>query len=167
MFGERVDIMENRQPPSCLMPFDGYGRIIQNPSKPAFHLTLRVNLIIPDHDWELIAGGYQFTEGPAVGVDGEVYYVDVPTSKIYVARDNGYEVNVSVFVEDSQGASGLMLGPDKKLYAAQGKSQRIVRYDQSGKEEVIVENSPCNDLVVYSGGIYYTDPGKKDISREL
>ena len=123
----------------------------------------RVNLIIPDHDWELIAGGYQFTEGPAVGVAGEVYYVDVPTSKIYVARDNGYEVKVSTFVEDSQGASGLMLGPDKKLYAAQGKSQRIVRYDQLGKEEVIVDNSPCNDLVVYSGGIYYTDPGNKKI----
>ncbi|MFN7291220.1 MAG: SMP-30/gluconolactonase/LRE family protein [Pirellula sp.] len=123
----------------------------------------RVNLVIPDHDWELIAGGYQFTEGPAVGVAGEVYYVDVPTSKIYVARDNGYEVKVSTFVEDSQGASGLMLGPDKKLYAAQGKSQRIVRYDESGKEEVIVDNSPCNDLVVYSGGIYYTDPGNKKI----
>ncbi|XZE21049.1 SMP-30/gluconolactonase/LRE family protein [Pirellulaceae bacterium SH449] len=128
-----------------------------NPSK------ARVNLLIPDHDWELVAEGYQFTEGPAVGINGEVYYVDVPNSKIYVARDNGYEVNVSVFVEDSQGASGLMLGPDRKLYACQSKSQRIVRYDTDGNEELIVDNSPCNDLVVYSGGIYYTDPGNKKI----
>ncbi len=114
----------------------------------------RINPLMEGHDWELVSQGHQFTEGPAEGPDGSVYFVDVRVS------DNG---EVRVFIEESGGASGLMFGPDGHLYAAQSKKQCIVRYDASGKETAVLDNAPCNDLVVTPKGIYFTDPQNQKV----
>src|SRR4051812_7494400 len=69
------------------------------------------DMLIAGEDWKLVGEGYKFTEGPAVDGQGNVFFVDVPASKIYkidVAKQN----TVSVFVEDSFRASGLMFGGD-------------------------------------------------------
>ena len=123
----------------------------------------RVNVLIPGENWELVSQGHKFTEGPAQGPDGEMYFVDVSTSTIFVVREIEGKVDVQPFVKDSGGASGLMLGPDKKLYACQNSAKKIVRYSLDGKLEVLVDNAPCNDLVVYQSGIYYTDPANKKL----
>ena len=36
------------------------------------------DVLIPGEDWQLVADGYKFTEGPAVDASGDVYFVDVP-----------------------------------------------------------------------------------------
>jgi sugar lactone lactonase YvrE len=66
---------------------------------------------------------------------------------------------VSLFRDDTGEANGLMFGPDGKLYACQNGRQRIVSYDRSGKESVVVEGVASNDLAVNARGeIYFTEP---------
>ena len=129
-----------------------------NPIRPGVPAQARINILLPDQPWELVSQGHQFSDGPAVGPEGEVYFVDVPSNQIFVARDQNGKPDVQVFAKDSGGTSGLMFGPDKKLYACEYNRKRIVRYSMDGTLEVLAENSPCNDLVVYQGGLFYTDP---------
>lgn len=121
----------------------------------------RTDLLIPGEDWELVSEGHRFTEGPAVDADGNLYFTDIPNNCIHKVDADG---QVSLFVEDSPGVNGLMFGPDGKLYACQNGRKRIVRYDRNGNEEVVVEDAPCNDLVILHNGTgYYTDPGNKKV----
>jgi gluconolactonase len=46
-------------------------------------------VLIDGERWQLVADGYQFTEGPAVDKDGTVYFVDVPQSLILKLGDDG------------------------------------------------------------------------------
>lgn len=135
-------------------------------SQPAKALSERFadisNIVEPGSDWELIGEGYSFTEGPAVDQNGNVFFVDVPKSRIYkVESATG---KVSLFRENTGGASGLMFGRDGRLYATQNGSKRIVAYDASGHETVLAENVGSNDLAVSkSGEIYFTDPSTKHV----
>lgn len=134
-----------------------------NPIQAHFPKTARVNVLVPGQGWELVSKGHKFTEGPAVGPDGEMYFVDVSASLIHVVREKDGKHDVQVFAKETGNASGLMFGPDKKLYACQYNGKKIVRYALDGTMEVLADNSPCNDLVVYMGGIYYTDPANKKV----
>ena len=119
-----------------------------------------INPILAGEDWQLVSQGHQFTEGPAIGHDGSVYFVDPPKNKIFrIDPDN----QVHEFVSDSGNASGLMMGPDEKLYACQSGRKQIVYYDRKGNEHVLVKDAPCNDLAVVPHGLYYTDPGSKKV----
>ena len=113
-------------------------------------------ILDPSSDWEIVSEGHGFTIGPAVDRDGSVFFVDVPNSRIHKIDPSG---KVSVFKEDAGKTSGLMFGPDGRLYAAQNGRQRIVAYSRDGKETVIAEGVHSNDLAVSSRGvIYFSDP---------
>jgi len=123
----------------------------------------RIEVLLDGEDWQLVSEGHQFTEGPAVNDKGEVFFTDVPKGQIFKV---GLDGHVSVFVDNSPGVNGLMFGPDGKLYCCQSKKNQIVRYDADGKEEVLIEDAPCNDLVVLASGQgYYTDPQNKKVWR--
>lgn len=115
----------------------------------------RTDILIPGEDWQLLGEGYRFTEGPAVNADGEVYFTDVPNSRIYRI---GLDGQVSLFAENTQRANGLMFAADGKLYACQNGAKRIVRYDSEGKTETVVEGVSSNDIVMLPAGGYFTDP---------
>ena len=113
-------------------------------------------ILLPDHDWKLVAKGYKFTEGPAVNAKGEVYFNDIPNSKTYKI---GLDGDVSLVFEDSKRANGQAFGPDGRLYAVTG-TQQVLAYDATGKPEVIADGIRGNDLVVgHKGDIYVTHPG--------
>ncbi|MEM7383423.1 MAG: SMP-30/gluconolactonase/LRE family protein [Verrucomicrobiota bacterium] len=116
----------------------------------------RTEVLIEGEEWELVSDGHGYSEGPAVNAKGEVYFSDVQGSKIHKI---GLDGTVSVFAEGTERANGLMFGPDGYLYACQMGGRRIVRYDDEANLEVILEDAPCNDLVVMANGTgYYTDP---------
>ena len=114
-------------------------------------------ILIGGEDWQLVADGYKFTEGPAVNAQGEVFYNDVPSSKTYKV---GLDGKVSTFLSETNKGDGQRFGPDGRLYAVAGGTEQIVAYDDAGKPTVIADGFRGNDLVVrHDGSIYVTHPG--------
>ncbi|MHA4811697.1 SMP-30/gluconolactonase/LRE family protein [Flavitalea flava] len=122
------------------------------------------DILIPGEDWELVGQGYQFTEGTAVNAAGEVFYVDIPPSKIYKA---GMDGKLTVLSTDIKKASGTAFGPDGNRYMA-GASKQIIRYAINEKETVIADGISGNDLVVAgNGNIYVTSPDGIDKASKI
>jgi gluconolactonase len=112
-------------------------------------------ILDPEHDWEQVGSGYEFTEGPAVDKDGAVYFCDTAASRIYKIGADGKPV---VFKQNTGGASGLMFGSDGRLYAAESTRNRVVAYEPSGAVKVIATGVTPNDLAVSSkGAIYFSE----------
>jgi gluconolactonase len=106
--------------------------------------------------------GFDFTEGPAADAKGNVYFTDIPKEKIYKVDLEG---KLSVFVEKSNHANGLMFNAKGELVACEMDGQ-LVAYDiATKKKRTVIDkhdgkrfNAP-NDLVIdKTGGIYFTDP---------
>jgi gluconolactonase len=120
------------------------------------------DVLLDGAGWQLVSEGHKFTEGPAPDSRGNVFFVDVPESRIF--RIDAETGKVSVFVDGSGKASGLMFGPEGRLYACQSETKQIVWYDTAGKEHVLAKDIPVNDLVVdRQGGVYVTDMGGKQV----
>jgi sugar lactone lactonase YvrE/enterochelin esterase-like enzyme len=115
----------------------------------------------PQHDWELVGQGYGSADAPAIDKDGVLYFADSKTSKIYKLGPDGKPV---LFKDNAGGVSGLMFGPDGRLYAAQPAKRRIVSYSPDGTELVVIGAVDARDLAVTSTGrIYFTDPTARRI----
>jgi gluconolactonase len=114
------------------------------------------DVLVDGQGWEMVAQGFTFTEGPAVDLQGNLYFTDVFQSKIHRINEQG---KAEVFVDQSYGTNGLKFGPDGRLYGCQNGKKRIVAYDSAGKESTIADDVQSNDLVVTrAGAIYFTDP---------
>jgi gluconolactonase len=109
-----------------------------------------------------VAGGFQFTEGPAWDGAGNLYFTDIPSNRIHVLRPDG---EVEVFLEPSGHCNGLMVDGAGQLLACE-MDGRLLRIDPATKQVTVLAqsyqgnrfNAP-NDLVVdRAGGVYFTDP---------
>lgn len=118
-------------------------------------------VLLPGEDWQLLGEGYKFTEGPAVDAKGNVFFTDVPDSRIYKIDLEG---NVTLFASDTAHTNGLMVGPDGWLYGCRNGDKQIVAWDETGRMNIITQGVESNDLVVASdGGIYFTDPAHRQV----
>jgi gluconolactonase len=120
----------------------------------------RTDLLIPGEEWELVGDGYRFTEGPAVNAQGEVFFTDLPDSKIYKIDLKG---KVHLFAEDTGNANGLMFDRQGNLTACANGKKQLVSYDINGKKRVLTSELPSNDVVVAQNGYYFTDPSNKKV----
>ena len=105
-------------------------------------------------DWQPVTA--PFTAGSlAADSAGNVYVSAHPSGQIHkIAPDGG----MSLFVDSKQDIAALAFGPDGKLYAAQTTSKRIVAYDTTGRETVILKGVTANGLTInHEGEIYLTD----------
>lgn len=113
-------------------------------------------VLIDGEGWQLLGKGYGFTEGPAADTKGNVYFTDIPNSRIHKIDPEG---KISVFLENTEKANGLFFGPNGRLYGCQTGTKKIVSWDESGKMETVAEGISGNDLVVTrDGGVYCTEP---------
>ncbi|MEP7366425.1 MAG: SMP-30/gluconolactonase/LRE family protein [Acidobacteriota bacterium] len=110
-----------------------------------------------------------FTEGPAQGPDGLIYFTDVTNNRIL--RFNPAIRKHEVFRGDSNRTNGLLFDGQGRLIACEGSdgehaAPRVTRTDmKTGKVEVIAGqfegksfNGP-NDVTIDSKGrLYFTDP---------
>lgn len=116
--------------------------------------------------------GFRFTEGPAWHPDGYLLFSDIPANRIHrydPAAPAGERL--SIFLEPSERANGLLVDADGHLLACQGGARQLVRIGKDKAITVLADkidgkrlNSP-NDLALDdAGGIYFTDPryGKTD-----
>lgn len=116
-----------------------------------------------------VATTVAFTEGPAQGPDGMLYFTDVTNNRIL--RFNPQARQHEVFRADSNRANGLLFDGQGRLIACEGSdpqhmTPRVTRTDlKTGKVEVIAAefegkslNAP-NDVTIDSKGrLYFTDP---------
>jgi sugar lactone lactonase YvrE len=123
---------------------------------------------------EKLGEDYKFTEGPALGPDGKVYFSDIPNERIMVF-DPGSK-KIEVFREQSGRANGLLWTPADALIACEGGNRRVTRTSADGTVSVIADsfkgkklNSPNDCALDFIGGVYFTDPryGKDGGDREI
>ncbi len=111
--------------------------------------------------WQLVSEGHRFTEGPAVNEKGEVFFTDIPNSRIHKIALDG---SVTLFASDTGKANGMQFGPDGRLYACSNGNRQIVAYDEEANKTVIAGGFGSNDIAItHSGLIYVTEPREKRV----
>ena len=110
-----------------------------------------------------------FTEGPAVGADGTVYYSDIENNRIMQWTVDGER---SVWREPSNRTNGQTFDPQGRLYHCEGDEfgpgggRRVTRTDlETGDYTVLTDryegaryNSPNDICTDAAGRVYFTDP---------
>ncbi|MHA3773283.1 SMP-30/gluconolactonase/LRE family protein [Verrucomicrobiota bacterium sgz303538] len=129
-------------------------------------LTL-LRLLIDGEDWQPVAEGLGFADGPCSDEQDNFYFSDMKAPGIFKVAPDGTRTKLS-----DEPASGLKFGPDGRLYACQGSKKRLIAIGVSEQPnsgalpiEVIAENVQPNDLVVSrKGHIYFTETGKQQVT---
>ncbi|MCC6458628.1 MAG: SMP-30/gluconolactonase/LRE family protein [Caldilineaceae bacterium] len=117
-------------------------------------------------EFEILVEPNGLSEGPAWDGSGLLFSV-CPKSLImrYVPSQSGAKGELTTFREGTNGANGLMLDKEGRLYACEGDARRMVRYEADGGVTVLCDNyqgkrlnSP-NDLAIDNQGrVWFTDP---------
>ncbi len=109
-----------------------------------------------------LAGGFQFTEGPAWDRKQTLYFSDIPNQTIHTWSE---EKGVGVFKKIEGSSNGLWFDKAGNLYACQPAGRAVVRLSPKGEETVIADsyegkklNSPNDLWMTPDGGLYFTDP---------
>lgn len=111
----------------------------------------------------LLAEDYEFTEGPAVDKNGDVYFTDQPNDRIvkWEAESN----TLSDYMKPSGRSNGLYFDHDGNLLSCADEKNELWRIGSEKNVTVLVDNfegkllGGPNDLWVdLQGGIYFTDP---------
>lgn len=123
-----------------------------------------------------VAATVAFTEGPAQGPDGMIYFTDVTNNRIL--RFNPGTRKHEVFRADSNRANGLLFDNEGRLLACEGSdaernSPRVTRTDlKTGKVEVLAAqyegksfNAPNDITIDAKGRLYFTDPAPDSTSQ--
>lgn len=122
--------------------------------------------------FEHLAGPLTLTEGPAWDGEG-LLFTDIGADRIL--RYDPATGQIATVHEGTNATNGLALDLDGRLYACEGRTGRIVRYETDGTRAVLARrfagkrlNSP-NDLLLDSRGrVWFTDPRYSDpAGREL
>lgn len=136
----------------------------------------RVDPIVPENaELELLFDGGFFTEGPAVGPDGLVYFSDITNTALsgmqagHIWRFDPVSGRTTIYRSPSGMANGIIFDSQRRMIVAEGADfggRCVVRTDMTtGKSEIIAGlyngrpfNAP-NDLALDERGrIYFTDP---------
>ena len=121
------------------------------------------SIIAPGATLELVASDYEFTEGPAVDHEGNVFFTDQPNDRIlkWSAEDN----SISVFMHPSGRSNGLYFDHEGNLLACADEKNQLWRIDAQKNVTVLANdfegnklNGPNDLWIDTKGGIYLTDP---------
>jgi gluconolactonase len=125
------------------------------------------NPVVPDAArLEKLWGKGEFTEGPAYGPGGCVYFSDIGNRIMKFDPATG---RTTVYREPSGRANGLDFDPQGRLVAAEGANtggrRRVTITEKDGRVRVLADrwhgkrfNSPNDVTVDTRGRVYFTDP---------
>lgn len=121
------------------------------------------SLIAEGAELTLVAEDYDFTEGPALAPNGDVYFTDQPNDRIlkWDATTN----SVETYLQPSGRSNGLYFDHDGNLLSCADEKTQLWRIDTEKNVTILVEdfddkklNGPNDLWVGPNGGIYFTDP---------
>lgn len=141
-----------------------------------------IRSLVASADVELVATGFQFTEGPVWHTDGYLLFSDIPANRIvkWTPPDRVETFRERSGADDCTlrlcGSNGLTFDRQGRLLVCEHGNRRLTRTEHDGRVVAVADryqgkrlNSP-NDVVTGSdGSIYFTDPpyGTTDDAREL
>jgi len=119
-------------------------------------------IIAPGETLQKLAGGFDFTEGPASDAQGNVFFTDQPNDRILKWSIDG---KLSTFLQPCGRANGLSFDSRGDLWACADEKNQLWRITPAGKVTVMVKkyngkllNGPNDVWIRPDGGIYLTDP---------
>ena len=120
-------------------------------------------IMVPGAKLEKVADGFTFTEGVASDARGNVYFSDIPASRIHYYDHTNQG---KIFLENSNRANGLHVDQTGNIIACEGaEGGRLVQVSPEGSVSIIAEgydgksfNSPNDLWESPNGGFYMTDP---------
>ena len=141
--------------------------------KPVFLIALLVlisnckapnnGIIAEGAELTLVSEAFEFTEGPAVDKDGNIFFTDQPNDRI--VKWNAVTNSVSDWMKPSGRSNGLYFDHHGNLLACADEKNELWLIDAKKNVTVLVNNyenqllGGPNDLWVDpKGGIYFTDP---------
>lgn len=149
------------------------------PGYPTFGRIIREgarldSLIAPDTRIEVLASGFEWTEGPLwMKEGGYLLFSDIPRNSIMKWQEGA---GVSLFMKPSgytgvtdygrePGSNGLLWDPEGRLVCCEHGDRRLSRLERDGGKRTLVDhymgkrlNSPNDAVFRSSGDLYFTDP---------
>ena len=132
--------------------------------------------VMPSEPNVTVATTVAFTEGPAQGPDGHIYFTDGTNNRIL--RFDPRARRHDVFRADSNRSNGLLFDNQGRLIACESSdvergNPRLTRTDMTtGKVEVLAAefegkkfNGPNDVTVDAKGRLYFTDPAPDSVSQ--
>ncbi|TKJ32508.1 MAG: hypothetical protein CEE38_23095 [Planctomycetes bacterium B3_Pla] len=124
--------------------------------------TEKAGIIAPGAKVQELADGFEFTEGPAVDAQGNVFFTDQPNNRIHKWSTDG---ELSIFHDKPGRSNGLYFDKKGNLLACADLDNELWQIDMKGKATVLVKdykgkklNGPNDLWPDPKGGIYFTDP---------
>jgi gluconolactonase len=118
--------------------------------------------LIPGESLKKLPGTYGFTEGPCADAEGNLFFTDQPSDRIFKYSPGG---SVSVFMEKAGRSNGMNFLPDGRLVACADERNQLWSITPDGKASALAFgyagkalNGPNDVFVLPSGGMYLTDP---------
>jgi len=128
------------------------------------------SLVAPGAVLKKVQSGFTFTEGPAADAEGNVYFTDIPNSRIW--KWTWADGKISVYKENSGQANGLIFDAKGRLLICEMGNNRITRDNMLGNITILADSfngkklHMPNDLWIDSkGGVYFSDfmgPGSSE-----
>ena len=118
---------------------------------------------------EVVADGFQFTEGPVWLPSNRLAFSDIPANTIYLA-------DKSILHKPSGNSNGLAIDTEGRLIRCEHGTRTVTRVEHDGSLTVLADNyngkrfnSPNDAIVRADGTIFFTDPpyGLGDREPEL
>jgi gluconolactonase len=129
------------------------------------------SIFLPGAKVQKVAGGFKFTEGPAVDLEGNIFFADLGNNKIY--KWSVFDNKISIVLENSYGISGLSFDSEGILYACQRDKGQIISIAPNGIQVVLAQEYQgkpffkANDVWVDpKGGVYFTHRDDKPLLNE-
>lgn len=119
-------------------------------------------ILAPGAKLEKLAGGFEFTEGPAADPQGNLFFTDQPNNRIMEWSVAG---KLITFMQPSGRSNGMFIDKKGYIFSCADEHNEIWKISPDKKVEIIFrdfEGKPLNgpnDLwVAPDGSIFFTDP---------
>jgi gluconolactonase len=96
-----------------------------------------MRIVAPGATVKKLAGGFEFTEGPASDREGNVLFTDQPNDRILKWSIDG---KLSTFLQPCGRANGLSFDPEGNLWVCADEKNELWRIDSAGKKIVVVKD---------------------------
>jgi len=109
-----------------------------------------------------VGDGFIFTEGPAVALDGRVYFTDQPNDRIHIWDE---KEGISLFLEGTGRSNGMYFNANGQLVTCADEKNQLAYFDEDKNLIPIHDgfegkhlNAPNDLWIAPNGGIYFSDP---------